>query len=1585
MGTTTFFWDGLIDEVEFFNRALTEAEIRAIYEAGSAGKIKPPAPIEPPAGMVSWWPGDEHPNDIIDGNHGTLQGGATYAPGLVGQAFSFDASLNSGVTVPSSANLNPTEAITIDAWVYPTSFPNPAPTVMRKSHPTSLTPRYLLAVTDTGQAHCNIGGFAAPVAGVVPLNEWTHIACTYDRVAARLYVNGSEVASSPGTAAIPTASTALGIGKLPQVTSRNFDGLIDEVELFDRALTEAEIRSIYNAGSAGKIKPEPVEPPTGMVAWWPGDDHPNDIIDGNHGTPVGGATYAPGLVDEAFSLDGVDDYVQIANTPTMDFGTGNFTIDLWVNFESLSENQELIHKSVGSVPDDTNKTYFVEFNTPNSLRFRVSDIATNVNDLIVPVALVVGQWYHIAAVRTGNTNIIYLDGTLIGTQTAGSNVDTGSGGFARIGQIAPNGVAGIDRHLHGRIDEVELFDRALTEAEIRAIYEAGSAGKIKPPAPVDPPAGMVSWWPGDDHSNDIIDGNNGTLVGGVTYTGGLVDEAFSFDGAPGTRVSIPDADNLRFAGGFTFDAWVKTTSSGTPVGSDFVADVLRKRNRDDGGLMDIGIGMINDVTRFFLTDDAGHFDAAAGIQGTTIINDGRWHHIAGVRDTAAGEARLFVDGVLEASLTDTTGTFLEVNTVPWNIGNVPGSGGFRYPWDGLIDEVEIFDRALTEAEIRAIYEAGTAGKIKPVPPEFTGDHIWSRSFGGPVHRQEGEAVAAGCDGRVAFTGQFEGTISVGTGRMTSAGGYDIFVRAPNTGGTSFGIFRTFGDADDQYAAGVACDSSGNAVLTGHFAGNLDFGGGPLASAGGFDIFLAKIEPLFGSHVWSKSFGDAALIQFGESVAVDSGDNVVLAGYFEGTVNFGGANLSSPGDDDAFLARFDTDGNHLWSKSFGDSIFDQNALSVAVAADGSILLAGGFQGDVDFGGGALSSTGSFDIFVANFDADGNHIWSKSFGSNLSEIAQGVAVDSNGNVVLAGYIGGDVDFGGGTLTGAGFRDVFVAKFESDGDHIWSRSFGETDHQQADSVALDPSGNVFITGEFRGTVDFGGGPFVNPGGPFQPNIFLARFDSNGNHIWSGSFGDEPSDVGNGVAADSSGVYATGYIGGTTDFGGGPLTSHGSTDVFMAKLDTAGNFAWHSRGGDDGERSPDEVATDAAGNVFVVGDFAGEVDLGGGVLRSAGPRWADVFVVKYDQDGNHIWSKSFGDEDGDHARAMTLDSSGNLFVAGSFRGTLDFGGGDLTNTDDIFSDMFLAKFDGDGNHLWSKSFGSGDGSEHPNGLAVDSAGNVIVVGFFSDSFDFGGGLLTSTSAFDAFVAKFDPDGNHIWSNRYGEGSGHDYANGVVVDGSDNIAVAGSFWDSIDFGGGVLNSVEREDAYLTKLDSAGNHVWSRSFGGSGDQEAEDAALDSSDNLVISGRFEQNIDLGGGQLASAGSFDIFLAKFDTDGNHVWSQAFGGAEFAIAADVTVDSLGNSVLTGNFRGTADFGGGVLTSAGDSDAVLAKYDPAGGHLWSKRFGDDDHQSGITTTTDGSDNVLVAGVFQRTIDLGGGLLTNTGYQDGFLAKLDP
>jgi deoxycytidylate deaminase len=418
--------------------------------------------------------------------------------------------------------------------------------------------------------------------------------------------------------------------------------------------------------------------------------------------------------------------------------------------------------------------------------------------------------------------------------------------------------------------------------------------------------------------------------------------------------------------------------------------------------------------------------------------------------------------------------------------------------------------------------------------------------------------------------------------------------------------KRFGDGNDQYVNAVAADASGNVIVTGWFEGTVDFGGGALTSAGVSNIFVAKFAA-DGAHLWSKRFGDGAW-QRASAVAVDGSGNVIVTGYFDGTVDFGGGALTSAGNGDIFIAKFGPDGAHFWSKRFGDAS-DQYACAVAADASGNVIVTGWFDGTVDFGGGALTSAGVSDIFVAKFAADGAHLWSKRFGDASAQSAAAVAADASGNVIVTGGFDGTVDFGGDVLTDAGMGDIFVAKFGSDGAHLWSKRFGDGYWQFARGVAADGSGNVILTGYFHTTVDFDGGALTSAGGW---DIFVAELGADGAHLWSKRFGDADDQYACAVAADASGnVIATGYFWGTVDFGGGALTSAGTYDVFVAKFAADGAHLWSKRFGDGSEQNGYAVAADASGNVIVTGHFQGTADFGGGALTSAGG-W-DIFVAKF------------------------------------------------------------------------------------------------------------------------------------------------------------------------------------------------------------------------------------------------------------------------------------------------------------------------------------------------------------------------------------
>lgn len=424
--------------------------------------------------------------------------------------------------------------------------------------------------------------------------------------------------------------------------------------------------------------------------------------------------------------------------------------------------------------------------------------------------------------------------------------------------------------------------------------------------------------------------------------------------------------------------------------------------------------------------------------------------------------------------------------------------------------------------------------------------------------------------------------------------------------------------------------------------------------------------------------------------------------------------------------------HSWSVRFGDAN-EQHSYDIAVDASGNTIIAGSFWGTVDFGGGPLTSEGTDDFFVAKFGPGGTHLWSDRFGDAAQQELIYITTDASGNVIITGSFNGSVDFGGGALTSGGQTDIFVAKFGSDGAHLWSKRFGGTSPQSGYGVAVDASGNVIIVGRFYGAVDFGGGALASGG---SDDIFVAKFDPDGNHMWSDNFGDASAQYATGVTVDGSGkVTIAGYLDGSADFGGGTLTSAGSVDIFMAQFNSDGAHLWSKRFGDSEFQYVININSDVSGNVILAGYFEGSVDFGGGSLASAGNN--DAFVAKFNPGGTHLWSKQFGDGSEQAATSIAADGAGNIILAGDFTGSLNCGGDNLTSAGG--TDVFVARFSSAGAHLWSASFGDAE-EQGVSGCAALTGGAAVITGNFSGAVDFGGGTLTSAGSSDIFVARFAP-----------------------------------------------------------------------------------------------------------------------------------------------------------------------------------------------------------------------------------------------------
>jgi hypothetical protein len=473
------------------------------------------------------------------------------------------------------------------------------------------------------------------------------------------------------------------------------------------------------------------------------------------------------------------------------------------------------------------------------------------------------------------------------------------------------------------------------------------------------------------------------------------------------------------------------------------------------------------------------------------------------------------------------------------------------------------------------------------------------------------------------------TTATRTGAITINGQTFTVTQAGLTVGGSGGQLQWLRAKTCSYqlrAVDVKTDRAGNVVIAGMFRGTADFGSGLVSSTGGssmLDIFVAKYTPQ-GGLLWVKTFGSTG-DDSANAVVVDSADNVILAGAFSSTVNFGGQSLTSSGYQNVFVAKFSSSGAHIWSKRFGGS---GSEVAYAVAVDGTdnVFLAARLNSaTADFGGITLvnAAAGFEDVVVAKLQpADGSTIWAKRWGGTGSESPLGMAVDRSGDVAITGRAGqwsNSTDLGGGTKSGAG---IFVAKYSgADGSHRWSRLLGTDGNNFGKGVAVDPTtGNIIITGGFQGSVDFGTG-LTSAGGGGGITMFLAGYDSAGTPLWVKTWGgDVPStlgsDQGNALKVDGSGnLVLVGQLCSSANFGGGWLSGNGSANSVVASFTLSGNAAptyrWAKRAA-GGVSYGCGAAFTSGGQVVTTGFFQLTTDFGG--TSATAPVGTDAaFIAQY------------------------------------------------------------------------------------------------------------------------------------------------------------------------------------------------------------------------------------------------------------------------------------------------------------------------------------------------------------------------------------
>ncbi len=465
-------------------------------------------------------------------------------------------------------------------------------------------------------------------------------------------------------------------------------------------------------------------------------------------------------------------------------------------------------------------------------------------------------------------------------------------------------------------------------------------------------------------------------------------------------------------------------------------------------------------------------------------------------------------------------------------------------------------------------------------------------------------------------------------------------------------------------------------------------------------------------------------------------------------------------------------------------------------------------------------------------------------------------------------------------------------------WARTWGGFDADAGYSVtAVDEMGNVYLTGAFKDAVDFDPGPGIDPHismGFRDP--YLSKFDSSGTFIWARTWGSQLPEDGTGLTIDPEGmIYNIGYF----------YEEH--TDF------------------DPGEGT----------------DF--KASNGGG----------DCYLSKFDPDGNYLWAKTWGGTSWDLNLGITSDSSGNIYITGTFgSNVVDFDPGPDIDERMVQGpwDIFLTSFDSSGNHRWVQTFG-GDFEDSGQGIDIDELGNLFVTGYYNNLVDFDPGpdvdWIVTNGLDDPFLSMYSPDGEYQWTVTWG-GFYDDYGYACEVDNLGNVYVTGVYQDIVDFdpGSGINEHTSNgfHDYYLSKFDSSGTHLWVNTWGGSENCLAmekliirgDSLSVDNDGNVLVTGWFCDTVDFdpGPGEVfcTSNGFQDVFLSKFDAQGALLWARNWGG-EFAWGDrgyGVSTDSTGRIYVTGLFSGTADFDPGpgtdYHTCEGGYDIFLSMIPPDG-----------------------------------------------------------
>jgi len=439
----------------------------------------------------------------------------------------------------------------------------------------------------------------------------------------------------------------------------------------------------------------------------------------------------------------------------------------------------------------------------------------------------------------------------------------------------------------------------------------------------------------------------------------------------------------------------------------------------------------------------------------------------------------------------------------------------------------------------------------------------------------------------------------------------------------------------------------------------------------------------------------------------------------------------------------------------------------------------------------------------------------------------------------------------------------------------------------------------------------------------ILTAGIISSQNFDFAAKSGGHGSDQGYDIASDHNGnIYICGWFSETAHFGDQELQSGGNTDVFLAKYDSSGLFKWARQGFGPGNSVAAGITTDETGSIYITGWFDEGIHFGDIILECHG--LFDMFTVKYSPDGEALWGKLAAGEQDIYGNRLGSDYNGNIYVLGSFRESVFFGN-DFSFQSNGNRDIFIAAYNYNGDIQWAKQFG-GPGEDRGYGIECDLEGNICFTGFFNGECVFEDHHLYSPSITSSYIAKLNSSGGLLWVEKlFGGANDFSFGYGLGTDNNGNIYAGGyfnnllnvGFQDTLYSSGGIFDM----DIFTVKFNSEGALEWANASGGVYLDQGRDICIDNAGNCFVTGLFSGNAHFGEFNIESYGMSDIFITKFNQDGEVSWARSAGGNQNDYGYGITVDHNQNLVITGIFTNHALFGDILLEGWGSTDIFTAK----------------------------------------------------------------